>query len=50
VVIVSKYLARDLAPSLLAVGWRRDDRRAAVHAFVQACRDVVGELAVAQRR
>jgi DNA-binding transcriptional LysR family regulator len=41
---------RDLAPSLLAVGWRRDDRRAAVHAFVQACRDVVGELAVAQKR
>lgn len=34
---------RDLAPSLLAVGWRRDDRRPAVHAFVQACRDVVRE-------
>jgi DNA-binding transcriptional LysR family regulator len=33
----------DLAPSLLAVGWRRDDRRPAVHAFVQACRDVVRE-------
>jgi DNA-binding transcriptional LysR family regulator len=34
---------RGLTPSLLAVGWRRDDRRAAVHAFVQACRDVVRE-------
>jgi DNA-binding transcriptional LysR family regulator len=34
---------RGLAPSLLAVGWRRDDHRPAVHAFVQACRDVVRE-------
>jgi DNA-binding transcriptional LysR family regulator len=34
---------RGLAPSVLAVAWRRDDGRPAVHAFAQACRDVVRE-------
>jgi DNA-binding transcriptional LysR family regulator len=32
---------RDLAPTLLAVGWRRGERRPAVRAFVHACLDVV---------
>ncbi|MBV9598779.1 MAG: LysR family transcriptional regulator [Chloroflexi bacterium] len=41
---------RGLAPSLLAVGWRREDRRPAVHAFVQACRDVVREHGASEAR
>jgi DNA-binding transcriptional LysR family regulator len=32
---------RGLAPSHLAIAWRRPDRRAAVGAFVQACLDAV---------
>jgi DNA-binding transcriptional LysR family regulator len=34
---------RGLAASLLAVGWRKDDRRPAVLAFVQACSTAIGE-------
>ena len=32
---------RDLEPSQLAVGWRKNDRRPAVRAFIQACLDVI---------
>src|SRR5215469_17035753 len=31
-----------LEPAQLAVAWRHDDRRAAVHDFIRACRDAVG--------
>jgi DNA-binding transcriptional LysR family regulator len=31
---------RDLAPSQLAVGWRKNDRRPAVQAFIKACLDI----------
>jgi DNA-binding transcriptional LysR family regulator len=34
---------RGLAPARLAIAWRRDDRRLAVAAFVQACLDTVHE-------
>ncbi len=32
-----------LEPARLAVAWRRNDRRPAVHAFVSACRDAVAD-------
>jgi DNA-binding transcriptional LysR family regulator len=32
---------RGLAPSLLAIAWRQNERRPAVHSFVRACLDVV---------
>jgi|SRR5215469_2809753 len=31
-----------LAPARLAIAWRHDDRRTAVHDFIHACRDAVG--------
>lgn len=33
-----------LEPALLAVAWRRDDRRAGVHDFIAACRDAASDL------
>lgn len=32
---------RDLGPARFAIGWRRGDRRAAVSAFVEACRETL---------
>jgi DNA-binding transcriptional LysR family regulator len=33
-----------LEPALLAIAWRRDDRRAGVHDFIAACRDAASGL------
>ena len=36
---ITCILVTGLKPARLAIAWRRDDRRTAVHDFIHACRD-----------